>query len=169
MLMELNKIQEILNRYWNAETSLEEESQLRAYFSKQDIPEQLRETAALFKYFDQNKKKELADSNFNEDVLLKVHASKKGKVRSFVYNSMRIAAGIAVLVIAVWFVRKEVSQPATADVQDTYQDPKIAFQETKKALLMISKSFGTAEAEARKINLFNEAKNEIEKKPTNDL
>jgi hypothetical protein len=171
MLMESNKIQELLERYWKAETTLEEEAQLRSYFSKSDVPEQLRETASLFLYFEQNKKKELADDAFNMEVLSEVKRSKKGKIISLVYNSMRIAAGIAVLAIAVWFIRKEVNGPGVAQVEDTYQDPKLAFEETKKALLMISKSFGTAEAEARKINLFNEAKNEIEKKPesTNDL
>src|SRR3954465_1665860 len=110
MLMESNNIQELLNRYWNAETTLEEEAQLRAYFSNKDLPEQFRETAALFRYFDLNKKKELSDETFNQNVLSKVKESKKGKVVSLLYNSMRIAAGISVLVIAVWFVKKEVSK-----------------------------------------------------------
>ncbi len=48
-------------------------------------------------------------------------------------------------------------------VVDTYDDPKLAFEETKKALLMISKSFGTAEEQARKINMFNEAQEEIQR------
>jgi hypothetical protein len=53
---------------------------------------------------------------------------------------------------------------------DTYSDPKLAFEETKKALMMISKSFGHVEEEAKKINLLNEAKEEIQKeKDTQEL
>ena len=52
---------------------------------------------------------------------------------------------------------------------DTYDDPKLAFEETKKALMMISKSFGTAEEQAKKINMFNEAQEEIQKKKETKL
>jgi len=77
---------------------------------------------------------------------------------------MRIAAGLAVLLMAVWFVRNEVRKSTPQEVVDTYDDPQLAFEETKKALLMISKSFGTAEEQAKKINMFNEAQEEIQKK-----
>jgi hypothetical protein len=77
---------------------------------------------------------------------------------------MRIAAGVAVVMMAVWFVRKEVRQTTPQQVVDTYDDPQLAFEETKKALLMISKSFGKAENQAKKINMFNEAQEEIQKK-----
>jgi hypothetical protein len=55
------------------------------------------------------------------------------------------------------------------EVVDTYSDPKLAFEETKKALLLISQSFGKAEKQARKINMFNEAQEEIKKeKPSQE-
>jgi hypothetical protein len=52
-------------------------------------------------------------------------------------------------------------------MEDTYSDPKLAFEETKKALMMISKGFTKAEQETRKINLFNEAQENIQKEDTN--
>src|SRR5688572_23992422 len=111
MLMESNKIQELLERYWQAETSLEEEAQLREYFSKPDLPEQWREAANLFRYLSINKKKELTHQTFNKEVLAKLEQPKKGRVATLVNHSLRIAAGIAVLVIAVWFIREEVNKP----------------------------------------------------------
>jgi hypothetical protein len=48
--------------------------------------------------------------------------------------------------------------------EDTYTDPKVAFEETKKALMMISKSFNKAQKEASKINVFNEATEAIQNK-----
>ncbi|RAV99847.1 hypothetical protein [Pseudochryseolinea flava] len=164
--MDSKKIEELLNKYWNCETSLEEEQQLKEYFKSGEIPEQLKDTAALFQYFDVSKKKSLNDIGFDNSILNSV-APKKGKIVKLVYNSMRIAAGIAVLVAAVWFVRQELrkSDPPSATVEDTYDDPKLAFEETKKALMMISKSFGKAEEQARKLNMFNEAQEGINKTP----
>jgi hypothetical protein len=167
--MDSKKIEELLNKYWNCETSLEEEQQLKEYFKRGEIPAQWKETAALFQYFEVSKKKSLDDAGFDGAVLKKVNAP-KGRIIKLVYNSMRIAAGIAVLVAAVWFVREELRDGTDKNtaVVDTYDDPKLAFEETKKALMMISKSFGKAEEQARKLNMFNEAQEEINKKPEED-
>src|SRR5688572_17194766 len=108
MLMDSNRIEELLSKYWNCETSLEEEQQLREYFKGGDVPEQWKETAALFRYFEENKKKTLNDLAFDAAVIQNVQPQKKGKLVKLFYNTMRIAAGLAVLVMAVWFVRKEV-------------------------------------------------------------
>jgi len=161
--MDSKRIDELLSKYWNCETSLEEEQQLRAYFSGGDIPEQWKETAALFRYFEVSKTKSVNDVAFDGQAMNNVRAPKKGVWR-LMQNSMRIAAGVAVLMMAVWFVRKEVRQTTPQEVVDTYDDPQLAFEETKKALLMISKGFGTAEKQAKKIDMFNEAQDEIQKK-----
>lgn len=161
--MDLTKINDLLNRYWNCETSLEEEQQLRSYFSGNDIPESLKETAELFRYFEQSREQHLHDASFDHQVMNHVQSPKQGKVVKLLYNSMRIAAGVAVLITAGWFVRNEIRTTTPQEMVDTYDDPKLAFEETKKALLMISKSFGTAEAQAKKINLFNEAQQQVQK------
>jgi hypothetical protein len=164
--MDSDKIEALLNKYWSCETSLEEEEQLRSYFRGKQIPEQLKETAALFRYFEERKKKSLNDASFDTQVLEKVKSPKQGKVVRLAYNAMRIAAGVAVLVIATWFVRNEIRQTTPQQQVDTYDDPKLAFEETKKALMMISKSFGNAEEKAKKINMFNEAQEQVQKKET---
>jgi hypothetical protein len=161
--MDSNKINDLLAKYWNCETSLEEEQQLHEYFKGGEIPEQLKETAALFQYFGQHKKKSLNDDAFEQRVLEKVKTPAQGKMVRILYNTMRIAAGVAVLLAAIWFVRKEVRTTTPQAVVDTYDDPQLAFEETKKALLMISKSFGKAEEQTRKINMFNEAQEDIQK------
>ena len=160
--MDFKEREDLLRKYWNCETSLEEEKQLRDYFGGDDIPEQLRETASMFRYFEEAKKKSLSDLAFDDQVMRKVNP-RKSKIRRLIYNSMRIAAGLLVVVAATWFIRTEVRQTIPQEMVDTYDDPELAFEETKKALLMISKSFGTAEQQTRKINMFNEAQEEIQR------
>lgn len=162
--MDSKEINELLARYWNCETSLSEEQQLREYFKTDDIPVELRDTGALFRYFEENKKKSLQDISFDKRLLEKTESVGKGRMRRLFYNSMRIAAGLVVVMMAIWFIRNEVRQSTPQEIVDTYDDPKLAFEETKKALMMISKSFGTAEEQAKKLNMFNEAQEEIQKK-----
>ena len=160
--MDFKEREDLLRKYWNCETSLEEEKQLREYFGGENIPEQLRDTAGMFRYFEEAKKKSLNDVAFDDQVMLKINP-RRGQIRRLVYNSMRIAAGLLVVIAATWFIRTEVRQTIPQEMVDTYDDPELAFEETKKALLMISKSFGTAEQHTRKINMFNEAQEEIQR------
>ena len=51
--MDSKHAEQLLEKYWNCETSLEEEQQLRAYFRTNDIPASMKDTAELFRYFDQ--------------------------------------------------------------------------------------------------------------------
>lgn len=170
MLMDSNKINELLKRYWDCDTSLEEEQQLREYFRESNVPDELKETAALFRYFEENKKKSINDITFDKVVVEKTKAPpKRSKSVNLVYNAMRIAAGVAVVMVATWFIKTEIRKTTPVEVVDTYDDPKLAFEETKKALMMISKSFGTAEQQAKKINMFNEAQEEIQKKKEDKL
>lgn len=164
--MDSERINELLNKYWNCETSLEEEQYLREYFKAGPIADEHKDAALLFQYFGDHKKKSLPEETF-DDRIVNLVSRKKSRVVQWTQNYMRIAAGIAVLLAATWFIQTEMSKTKSAEVHDTYEDPKLAFEETKKALMMISRGFGKAEQEAKKINLFNEAREEIQK-PEND-
>ena len=48
--MDYKYIEQLLERYWQCETSLEEESELRAFFSKGEIPAHLLQYRDLFVY-----------------------------------------------------------------------------------------------------------------------
>ena len=78
------------------------------------------------------------------------------------FTSAKIAAGVVVLIAASYLVREEIRKSYPEEIADTYSDPQLAFEETKKALMMISKTFGKAQEEAGKIKVFNEAENLIQ-------
>ena len=160
--MDSKKIEELLQRYWDAETSLEEEQQLHEYFRNEPVPEQWKETAALFHYFEQQKNKGV-NPQFEKGVIAQLNKP-KGRVTNLVQTSLKIAAGVAVLIAAIFFVRQEIQKSDAVAMEDTFNDPQQALEETKKALLMISKGFGTAEKQAKKINMLNEAQEKIQTK-----
>ncbi len=164
MRMDSKKLEELLQKYWDCETSLEEEKQLQEYFRTEKVPEQWKEAASLFHYFEQQKNKSV-NEQFDKTIIGQLKKP-KGRVTNLVQTSLRIAAGVAVLVVAVFFVREEIRKTDSVAMEDTYDDPQKALEETKKALLMISKGFGRAEQQAKKINLLNEAQDKIQAKPT---
>ncbi|MDE6003404.1 MAG: pyruvate ferredoxin oxidoreductase [Prevotella sp.] len=47
--MDYKYIEQLMERYWNAETSLEEESILRAFFSQENIPAEMVQWKSLFR------------------------------------------------------------------------------------------------------------------------
>lgn len=169
--MDSKKLEELLQKYWDCETSLEEEQQLREYFRSEKVPEQMKEAASLFHYFEQQKNNSV-NEQFDKTLLGQLKkpkarptgASGRGKVTNLVQTSLRIAAGVAVLVVAVFFVRQEIRKTDAVAMEDTYDDPQKALEETKKALMMISKGFGRAEQQAKKINLLNEAQEKVQTK-----
>ena len=155
--MDSKHIEDLLQKYWNAETSLEEEQVLRQFFSSEQVPENLNDTANLFRYFEAQKKMGVNDVSFEADLKKKLSQTRPAGKMISMTQLARIAAGLLVVVAATFFIRQEVRKAYPDEPEDTYTDPKVAFEETKKALMMISKSFNKAQKEASKINVFNEA------------
>ncbi len=160
MRMDSEKLEQLLKKYWDCETSLEEEQQLRAYFRSGDVPDNLKEVATLFSYFEESRKKTITDIDFDRNVMSRISTRSKGKRIQLMNNALRIAAGISVLIVAGWFVTREVRSSMP---EDTFENPDVAFQETKKALLMISRSFVSAQEKAKKVSIFNEAQETVQK------
>lgn len=163
-----SRIEQLLEKYWKCETSLEEENELKAYFMENKVPEELKETALLFQYFDTQKKLGISKIEFDHKIKAGVTPAEKGKVRKMFFATAKIAAGVLVLVAATFLVRQEIRKSYPEEVVDTYSDPQLAFEETKKALMMISKTFGKAKQEAGKITVFNEAEQIIQNGTTKD-
>ena len=46
--MDYRRIEDLLEKYWSCETSIEEEEELRAFYTKQEIPEPFSRFKTLF-------------------------------------------------------------------------------------------------------------------------
>lgn len=69
--MDCKQIEQLLERYWQCETSLEEEAQLRAFFSGSEVPEHLLRYKDLFVYQQAQQEVSLGE-DFDERVLAEV-------------------------------------------------------------------------------------------------
>lgn len=167
--MDLHEVEKLLEKYWQCETSLEEEQKLRDFFASGTIPSSHQGAGELFQFLQAEKEKTLSKS-FESAVTKQLRRRQGGKVIQMIGygNLARIAAGIVVVVAATFLIRQEIRKSYPKELQDTYSDPKMAFEETKRALEMISNSFGKAKKEASKMQMLNEAEKKIQSKRVNE-
>ena len=158
-----SRIEQLLDKYWKCESTLEEEKEIRDFFSTEVIPGELKETSLLFKYFEEQKRQTVNEVDFDKKIKSKTNIGDNGRVVKMIFTSAKIAAGIVVLLAASFLVRQEIRKSYPEEIADTYTDPQLAFEETKKALMMISKTFGKAKEETSKIKVFSEAEEMIQR------
>ena len=77
--MDSEKIKALLERYWNCETTLEEEQGLRDFFNGNDIPENLQQEAQLFRYLKQQQALNLHDLSFEHTLKQKIQPKESYK------------------------------------------------------------------------------------------
>lgn len=122
--MELANIENLLEKYENAETSLKEEAVLKDYFSQEeDIPAHLMEYKPLFVYYTLNK-----EERFTKTIPLERRRSN--------YWWLTIAASVA-LVFSVYFMNTNSVGELSPQEQ---KEAELALQETQKAFQLISQN-----------------------------
>lgn len=71
--MDYKYIEQLLDRYWNCETTLQEEDILKAFFSQENVPAELARYKSLFVYEQEHTALSLG-SDFDDKVLVAVAA-----------------------------------------------------------------------------------------------
>lgn len=142
--MESEKIEHILKKFFEAETTLQEERALQEYFNSDHVAPHLQEYTLLFTYFKDSK-----EAHFPK----KVNDTSE---RKKVYSWVAIAASIAIL--AGIFLQKE--QRGISDF-GSYENPELALEKTKETLKMVSQLMNTGNEDLLYIKEFNAAKNSL--------
>ena len=160
--MNLQKIEQLIGKYDKGETTVEEEQLLKAFFMNEDIPLHLKSYKTLFSYYNSSKNKELPSQDFDEKALVAINNNiiipMASGSRNRMYFIAAIAAGILILMGIYFRYGMNVST-----LKDTYDDPVLAYAETKKILMKVSSSLNSGVNEMKTIKEFNNGLNELEK------
>lgn len=135
--MESAKIERLLEKYYEAETTLEEEKVLKEYFSSDDVAAHLAEHQDMFKYF-------------NDSALETSSRSIKLSNRTIALRWLSVAAVLVFFVSVFGLYQQNEAEKREA---------RLAYAETQKALEMISKSLNKGTGAIAQLDNFNKGTN----------
>lgn len=139
--MELNKIENLLEKYDNAETTLAEEAQLQKYFLNEQVAPHLEDYKVLFSYFKQEQQ-----TQYTKDVPLKPRKTIK------LYQWISVAA--VVVLMLTFSVPNWNSSPKT--LADYSPEEQQMYLEAKQALALLSNNFNEGANSLGVLNLASE-------------
>lgn len=101
--MDYKYIEQLMERYWRAETTVEEEDILRAFFSQKDIPASLLAYQPLFTCIRQEKEAIVTDDDFDRRILARTEDARTVKARTISLTQraaplIKAAAAVAVVI-----------------------------------------------------------------------
>ena len=162
---------QLIDRYFDGETSLAEEQMLRLFFSQplaDDVPQQVRQWDALFRLADADREDMRLPDDFEQRIIAATEGADTpgekhpARVKAVTISLserlkplMRAAAAVAVLLTignAMRFTMQQ-AQPQTddinyADYHDTYTDPNAAYQQASQALRLITEGLAQAQQDS---------------------
>jgi hypothetical protein len=161
---DLKKIEELLEKYYNGETSLEDERKLQWYFQTYDVPLHLRPDAELFR--SNYKRSTEEDAPELTEKLARLLDEQDKKSRFLIpIRSLRWISGVAasiIILISLWIGFGRNTFRNHTKFADTYNDPNIAYQETMKALLLVSQKLNAGTQELQQLKKYNQSLNKLE-------
>lgn len=155
--MEKMKVIALLEKYWQAETTLEEEKTLAGYFRGESVDPELEGYREMFVYFEEEARI-MPSADFGDRILehigIGAGSGAAGRttrvIRPFGAGLLSAAAVIAAIVIGLFLVAPRAQHGTPNDagnalatirhgaIQDTYDDPEQALAAVRHALLIAS-------------------------------
>ncbi|MBE9468666.1 MAG: hypothetical protein IMY72_10175 [Bacteroidetes bacterium] len=147
--MDFKRIENLLNKYFEAETSIAEENELRIFFSNnKDIPENLIFAKSIFKAFNEEK-----SIKFHK----KIHLPKRN-IKRYIY----ITGIAASLIISMFVIFPKMDTKRNKIIYAYYNgqaitDKAIAEKYTKQALFAVAQNFNNGTKNLNKLSQFNKS------------
>lgn len=140
--MELDNIERLLEKYFEATTTVDDERKLREYFSQEDVANHLQQYRPMFNYFSNAK-----EEKYTKQVPLKPRVN--------YYKWLSVAAAV-VFTFGIYFGKQYQDRK-----QRELEQAEYAYQETKKAFELLAENFGRGTEKVAYLKEFEEAKQKI--------
>jgi hypothetical protein len=160
--MDYNKIKILLDKYFEGETSLEEEALLETYFGQPDIATELQKYQPLFRYLEEEKTIDLT-VDLEEKVIGQLTDKenidggdiKKKHIKRWIAPWFKIAAAILLMIggYTIYLQQQRIEPVAPAIDKFAAYDAMTeqeAYERTKAALMLISNKLNKGTSQAKK-------------------
>jgi hypothetical protein len=150
----LEEIRKMLDRFYQGETTLEEEKMLEDYFASTKVPEELIPDKDLFQAMSTGNESIPVPSDLNQKIIGALDQVEKKATRTrriSLYSLSGLAAGLLIMIAVYlfYFRTEETTLLGSSQMEDTYDDPMEAYEEAKRTLAYVSAKLnnGTSELE----------------------
>jgi hypothetical protein len=134
--MNAEELNRLVEKYYNGESSEEEERALRECFSQKNIPEGYEAEKVIFGYYTATAEFPEPSDGFEARIMSGIDAldtvGGSRKFRKYILPYLSVAAGLLILAGSYFFFIHK------TEPQDTFTDPSIAYTETMKVLMDVS-------------------------------
>ena len=128
--MDYKYIEQLLECYFAAETSLEEEEILRAFFSQKDIPVGMEKYRDLFAYQLDERQEDVLGDDFDARILAMTNEDKPAVKAREIHLSQRVMPLFkAAAVVAIFLT---LGQAAQRPWDASWNDPRVGYAENYK-------------------------------------
>ena len=163
--MDLKKLELLIDKYFKGETTLIEEEALKKHFSSTIDTED--PDSMVFRYLKYASSKDVPGAEFDDKIMSLINEAKPEPQKKNVILKFWYLAASIVLMLGLGYALRDViipeKQPATIAETDTWEDPQKAFEETKKALMMLSSNLNRGEAYAAEFSKFEQSQENVKK------
>ena len=146
--MDTNNINRLLEKYWEGESTLQEEATLQEYFNNGNVATEHEEFQSLFQFYADEKEITISD-DFEKRLLEKIQNEPQVKIRKINWmRTIRSVAAVGILLVGAFFVFQNISDPVPPEYKGRKAkvialvdegDTEEAMEATKAALELISR------------------------------
>lgn len=158
--MENRIIKDLLEKFYEGQTSLPEEQILKEFFLQDTLPVEFQADRDVFLLFLESSTSEVLGEEFDEQImeLIKDREIRAPGRNRILYIASGIAAGFTILVGTYFMVLENKLNFGNRSAFElaAIDDPELALEETRKALYFVSEVFNKGTAELSTISKFNE-------------
>ncbi|MET0944390.1 MAG: hypothetical protein ABWY22_03180 [Flavobacterium sp.] len=149
--MESDKIENILEKYFQGETTIAEEKELKEYFSSPNVAQHLEQYKPMFGYFSQVKQQKTT-----QEIPLQT------KKRNVAWLSIAASAVVLLGIGTFYFAsQKTTTQTVAQSELGTYDNPEEALAATQKALALLSNNVNVGIESVQYIQEYEQSKDKI--------
>lgn len=152
--MNFQRINKLLEKYYDGETSLAEEKDLRSFFETEEVPRNLKFARDQFRFYSRSYRQEHTDEDFEEKFLEKLRhldtVALRSNRRTWMFMISSAVASIVILITLFFHFNM-----FTRNIEDTMSNPETAYNEAKKVMYFVSEKFNKGTGQLQAVGTFN--------------
>jgi hypothetical protein len=163
--MDKKRIEKLIEKFYDGNTTIGEERLLENFFSQRDIPASMKAERDIFTFYTSSRNEDLPDDRLKQKIIQAIKSEGgdlSGNRRRMILMVSSIAASILIL-IGSFFLFIFPSGPGLAfsRYKDTFDNPELAYIETQKTLLYVSEILNDGTRELNKLSKFEKGTKEL--------